>query len=603
MTPDVVRLLELPVWRALDVDEEGRVLASSDEPGSTQLFEIEPDGTRTRLTDLPGDVSGRYLPANRAVIVQHDVDRDDSGQLSLLRLDDAPANPATHDELQPIVRDPKHVHRVLDVLPDRILLATNRRDGADFDVLIHSVLTGEERVIYDKGGTVLEVAASPDSHYVALTLPGPESGTERIVLVNTMPPTGDEEIVELSGAQEHCANRLIGWLPDDSGLLVTSNHGRDLTAIARIDPHSGARGELVTSDEYELTGWLSPDGSTLLVHSNNDGSSELSLHAADTGEFLRAVDLPEAGWCFEPLPDPVWANDSRHVVISFTSPTRPGDVIRLENPSCRSQIPTASSEPLIDRRLTRPTVHRVPSFDEQLIPCLVYEPDNPRGSAVLIIHDGPAGQSAYSFDPIAQGLVTQGHTVVLPNVRGSTGYGHRWQAADDRLRRLDAVVDLAALHDWLPTIGVDASRTALWGDSYGGYLVLAGLAFQPDRWAAGVDVAGVPALRTYLRNTADHRRTAREREFGSATSDAEFLDSASPLHKADEIRAPLFMVHGADDPRVPLSEARRVADAVGGGGNECELLVYEDEGRVLTKRANRIDAYSRAVEFLGRHLR
>jgi dipeptidyl aminopeptidase/acylaminoacyl peptidase len=192
--------------------------------------------------------------------------------------------------------------------------------------------------------------------------------------------------------------------------------------------------------------------------------------------------------------------------------------------------------------------------------------------------------------------------VLVPNVRGSTGYGKSWYSADDGHRRLDSVADLAAIHAYLPKLGLDPSRAALWGGSYGGYMVLAGLAFQPDLWAAGVDIVGIASLVTFLENTSAYRRAYREREYGTLARDREFLASVSPLTRIDDIVAPLFIIHGANDPRVPLSEAEQIHAAMISRGLECELRVYPDEGHGLAKRANRLDAVPAALAFLARHL-
>ena len=138
----------------------------------------------------------------------------------------------------------------------------------------------------------------------------------------------------------------------------------------------------------------------------------------------------------------------------------------------------------------------------------------------------------------------------------------------------------------------------LWGGSYGGYMVLAGLAFQPELWAAGVDIVGISDLVTFLENTSDYRRAHREREYGSLERDREFLAAASPLRRADEIRAPLFVIHGRNDPRVPVSEAEQLVANLRRRGVRCELAIYEDEGHGLARLVNRLDAYPRAVAFL-----
>ncbi|MBB5154085.1 S9 family peptidase [Saccharopolyspora phatthalungensis] len=606
MALDIVRLLELTSWRAFDVADTGQVLAGSDESGSTQLVELA-DGRRTPLTALPGAVTGRYLPGERAVIVQHDTDGDERGQLSLLRLDKPLLRPAQLRDLEPLVRDPDQVHRLLDVLPGRIVYSTNRRNGIDFDVVIRSAVTGEEQVVYDRGGMVMEAAAAPDSHYLALTVPADRPMSDRLIVVNTLPMTEADHVLPLTRRDEPARHFQIDWLPDDSGLIVSTDADRDRTGIARIDPRTGARRWLVTSDEHDLTGWLSPDGSTLLVQANEDGASRLTLHDAATGHLMRVVRLPADGWCAFPLPTPVWSPDSRFVALSFSAPTVPGDVLLVDAATGEYESLTDSAAQLDGQRPVEPTAHRVPTRDDEQLPCAVYCPEaaDPElaGSAVLIIHGGPESQAVRSFNPIVQALVAQGHTVLVPNVRGSTGYGKRWYSADDGRKRLESVADLGDLHDWLPTIGLDRKRAALWGGSYGGYMVLAGLAFQPERWAAGVDIVGISSLVTFLENTAAYRRAHREREYGSLAADAGFLREASPLTRVAAIAAPLFVLHGANDPRVPLSEAEQIAAAVRAKGLECELLVYGDEGHGLAKRTNRLDAYPRALAFLARHLR
>jgi dipeptidyl aminopeptidase/acylaminoacyl peptidase len=206
------------------------------------------------------------------------------------------------------------------------------------------------------------------------------------------------------------------------------------------------------------------------------------------------------------------------------------------------------------------------------------------------------------WSPIISALAGEGHTVVVPNVRGSDGYGKRWISLDDVELRLDSVADLAAIHAWLPDAGLDPARSALWGGSYGGYMVLSGVSMQPDLWAAGVDIVGMSSLVTFLENTSEYRRAIREREYGSLEHDREILVRASPITYLDDIVAPRFVIHGANDPRVPLSEAEQIKAALDGKGVPCELRVYHDEGHGLAKRGNRLDAYPAALAFLEEHL-
>ena len=607
---DITTLLEIRTWRAFDVDDEGRVLAGFDETGSVQLVELAgPDARPVPLTALPGACRGRYLPGERAVVVEHDDGGNERGQLSLLSLDghrDGQRAPVDLDGLAPLVRDSRYVHKLLDVLPGRVVYATNRRNEIDFDVVIRNVATGVEEVVYDGGGMAMSGTASSDARWVLITLAGAAPMSDRLVLVDTMPETAGGHFRELTDDRPS-RHEGARWIGGRHAFSVASDDETDLTGIVRFDLASDSWQPLVSPTGHDLACWPSPNGRLLLIESNDDGVSRLALHDAGSGERLREVDLPADGVITFPQPDPVWSPDSRLVAISFTAPGVPGDVLLLDTETDGPLVAlTSSADQLPADAVSIPSSHRVPTPDGEQVPCYVYPPTTPgssvEGSAVIVIHGGPEAQARLSFSPAVQAMTAAGHTVLVPNVRGSVGYGKRWYSADDVHKRLDSVADLAALHEWLPTLGLDPARVALWGGSYGGYMVLAGLAFQPQRWAAGVDIVGISSLVTFLQNTSPYRRAAREREYGSLETDLQFLRDASPLSRVGAITAPLFVIHGANDPRVPLSEAEQLAAAVRENGVECELLVYPDEGHGLAKRANRLDAYSKALAFLVRHL-
>jgi dipeptidyl aminopeptidase/acylaminoacyl peptidase len=609
MRADVERLLGVTLYRAFDIDAAGAILAGSDEGGSTQLAEISPDGGMTALTALPGPCTGRYVPGARLVIVSHDEGGNERHQLSLLALPVPGGIPAGLDELTPLVRDPRYMHALADVTPDRVCYFTNRRNGVAFDPVIRDLATGSERAIVVGDAMLDEAALSPDGRWLALTVASKvTANSEHVVLVDLSVPPGEERAVEVTPADEPAMNGALGWLPGSDALLLASNNGREFTGVARYELASGQLTWLITDDGADLTGWLSPDGSLILIERNEDGAAALTLHEAASGRLLRDVPLPAPGAISGiRLPRPHWSSDSAAVTLSVTGAQLPGDVLRADARTGSVTQLTRSAAGLGSTRTAVPEQHQVPTPDGELVPCLVYrgaEGGDPglAGSAVLVVHGGPEGQAKQTFDPFVQALAAAGHTVLVPNVRGSTGYGKRWYSLDDVERRLDSVADLAALHAFLPTLGTDPARAALWGGSYGGYMVLAGLAFQPELWAAGVDIVGISSLVTFLENTSAYRRAYREREYGTLAADREFLHAASPLTRIDQVRAPLFIIHGANDPRVPLSEAQQIHAALTGRGQECELLVYGDEGHGLAKRANRADAAPKALAFLARHL-
>jgi dipeptidyl aminopeptidase/acylaminoacyl peptidase len=612
MGPNLIAILDVRLYQAFDIDDAGRVLAGSDDAGSTQLIELGPDGTSTPLTALPGACTGRYLPGQRAVIVSHDQGGNELHQLSVLRLPVPSGRPAGLEDLEPLVRDPRYMHVLADVQADQVCYFTNRRNGVAFDPVIRQLADGSERDLVLADAMFGYAAISPDGKWLALTVSSAvTAASAHVVLVDLTVPAGQERMADVTPADAPAKNGPLAWAPDSSALYFCSNNDREFIGIARYELTDGHLTWLVTADDADLTGWLSPDGSVLLVERNDDGASALALHDAATGARLRELQLPASGCITDArLPDPRWAPDSAAIALSVSGPAMPGDVllaagIGAANPEVRQRTHSARA---LGGQAAAPELHRVPAAGGELVPCLVYrgsgghDGDGLAGSAVIVVHGGPEGQARQNFNTYVQVLAAAGHTVLVPNVRGSTGYGKRWYSADDGHRRLDSVADLAALHAYLPKLSVDQERVALWGGSYGGYMVLAGLAFQPELWAAGVDIVGIASLVTFLENTSAYRRAFREREYGTLAHDREFLHSVSPLTRIEDIRAPLFLIHGANDPRVPLSEAEQIHAAMTSRGRECHLLVYGDEGHGLAKRANRADAVPQALDFLARHL-
>jgi len=305
---------------------------------------------------------------------------------------------------------------------------------------------------------------------------------------------------------------------------------------------------------------------------------------------------------------PVFSPDGALLAFSFSSPVEPHDVYLYDLDRRELTRLTTSPRAVDPATLVEPSLHRYASFDAESVPVFLFEPEGDGPFPVVVtVHGGPESQwlpwFAPSFAPLTQYLVSRGYAVAAPNVRGSSGYGKRYEHLDDVDLRLDSVRDLASLHEWLsarPTI--DASRAVVYGRSYGGYMVLAALAFQPELWAAGIESVGISNLVSFLENTSPYRRAVREREYGSLEHDRELLVAASPMTHIDAIQAPLFIQHGRNDPRVPVSESEHIHALLEENGVQCELLIFEDEGHTVQKLSNRIETFRRAVAFLDRVL-
>jgi dipeptidyl aminopeptidase/acylaminoacyl peptidase len=579
-------LLEARIALPADLSADGEtVLVSSNLTGTMQLYRISSaGGPLERLTQLDEPVVGQFVPGTERVLLEMDDAGNERGQLYLL---DAGGEP------EPLVHDPRFIHATPCFSRDGRLLAysSNRRNGVDFDLYVRSLESGEERCAYGLGGWCDAAGFSPDSRLLAFTRHTERSGDNLLGLVDL--GTGDWE--EVTPHDDEAYLGPPAWLPDGGSFLFATSVGRDTAAIARYDV-AARTWDVVLESQWDLAPLVDDAGTQLLVHENADGYSRLELRDPRTLEVRREVAVPGRGV----VSDTVFSGDGGLLAFHFTSSLKPGDVWLHDTVAGETRRLTTSPSEVSPSHLVEPELHRFESFDGESVPVFLYELEDRYPAPVVIwIHGGPESQLRPTWNALHQYFVARGFAVAAPNVRGSTGYGKRYEHLDDVEKRLDSVHDLAALHDWLETRrGIDASRAVLFGGSYGGYMVLAGLAFHAERWAAGVDIVGISSLVTFLENTSDYRRAYREREYGSLERDRELLESVSPITRVEEIRAPLFIVHGANDPRVPLSEAEQLHRELVARGVPCELLVYPDEGHGLQKLKNRLDAYPRVAAFL-----
>jgi dipeptidyl aminopeptidase/acylaminoacyl peptidase len=242
-----------------------------------------------------------------------------------------------------------------------------------------------------------------------------------------------------------------------------------------------------------------------------------------------------------------------------------------------------------------------------MIPAFLYLPAGARGGDpvpfVIDVHGGPEGQFRPYFNRHFQYLLLNGYGLLAPNVRGSDGYGRAYLDADNYKKRLDSVKDLAWGVKYLIKRGLTKpGQVGVKGASYGGYMVLAALTEYPELLSAGIDQIGIANFETFLENTASYRQQFRESEYGPL-EDREFLRSISPIHKADRIEGALFVVHGENDPRVPVSEARQILKALTDRGVPADSLIFPDEGHGISKLSNRLTYYRRMVDFFDEHLK
>jgi dipeptidyl aminopeptidase/acylaminoacyl peptidase len=598
-----------------------KLLISSDLPGSAQVHRLDLAGAAlpvraealAQVTAFGEPVGAGYLPADPAgqgrdrLLLAADREGNERHQLSTAP-DDPPRPLRGPQELEPLVVDDEHIHRPGGVSRDgrHLAYATNRGDGVAFDTWVRDLASGGERRVYASGGWTAPVGFSPDGRHLAVSELTTTAGDNALHLLDLGARAdgparpGDGALQEVAAHERAALVGAPSWLPGSDAFFFSTDVGREFVGVARGTPDG--RWEHVVEPGWDAGCAVDWSGRHLLVAWNEDGWTRAQLRDPASLEVTAEVPLPGRG-----VADGFrFTRDGRYLAFHYSSPLVPGDAWRLDTGSGELERLTVSPGDVDPSSFVDAELVRFPSFDGLEVPAFVFRPRGRRGPhpVVVVIHGGPESQYRPSFSALTQYLVAEGFAVVAPNVRGSTGYGRAYQHLGDVDKRLDAVRDLSALHAWLAgEADFDEERAALYGASYGGYMTLAGLAFQPGLWAAGVDIVGMSDLVTFLENTAAWRRAFREREYGSLEHDRAILEEASPLRRVEAIRAPLYIVHGANDPRVPLGEAEQIAEVLTRRGVRSELRVYRDEGHGLAKLENRIDAYPRIAAFLHDVLR
>ena len=586
-------LLELSAtWPLAFAPDGASLLLASDRPGVRQLFRIAVEGGEVeQLTDLREPVDGTFLPDGRVLVL---VDEAGNERTQLyLRGDDG--------TLEPLVVDPRFNHWSPIASRDGSLLAytTNRGNGVDFEVVVRTLASGEENT-FDLRGYVATHSFSPDGRWIVVERLSVElAGDSDLFLLDV--ESGDvHHVTPHEGAAEYATP---AWLPDSSGFYAATNAFGDVRSLARYDVASAEWTELLDSS-WDLNCAIDATGRTLLVHANEDGWSRLELRDPATLALRGEVELPGRGVVTWWPASPVFSPDGSKMAFGYSSPRQPFEAYVYDLDA--DELTRLTGDGPIDG--IDPELHRFASFDGEEIPVFLFKPEGDGPFPVVVtVHGGPEAQWQPFFSPrggaFTQFLLARGYAVAAPNVRGSSGYGKRFMSLDDVGLRLDSVRDLAELHAWLSAQPeIDGSRAVVYGGSYGGYMTLASLAFHPELWAAGISFVGISNLVTFLENTSEYRRAAREREYGSLATDREILWNVSAASRLDDIRAPLFLEHGRNDPRVPVGESEYIHGMLSEKGISCELVIYEDEGHMLEKLTNRIDAYGRAVAFLDKVL-
>ncbi|HEX9038103.1 MAG TPA: S9 family peptidase [Ktedonobacterales bacterium] len=603
--PDFVRYLNVRAASAPSWSPDGATLSFlTDISGVGEAWRVSLAGPPLaepawpdQLTFAGERVSAvEFAPTDERMILATDTGGSELTQLQLL---------APDGSITALTNAPNAMSNFAGWSPDgqRILFASNTRDPRYFDIYERDLLTRDTRQWSLPEGTNWAMRYSPDGERI-LAAHIETFFRDRLYLIDRA--TGEARPITREITSPHGSHRAADWAASGLSLYMLTDEEHDFAALAELDLATGGL-RYLTDEAADYDGLaLSRDGRMLALTANVDGYSRLDVYDVSQGWEARSrIHIGDLGPSV--ISEMRWSHDGRRLAYTRESSTSPREVWVLDCPTgAHAPVTRSATGGLPRETFVEPRLIHYPSFDGREIPAFLYAPAGPQTHsrpAIIYVHGGPESQYRPTFNPIVQYFVASGYAVLAPNVRGSAGYGHAYMALDDTRLRLDSVNDLRHAALWLARERVaPVDRIAVMGASYGGFMVLAALTTYPDLWAAGVDIVGIANFVTFLERTSAWRRGLREAEYGSLERDRDFLASISPIHKADQITAPLFVVHGANDPRVPVEEAEQIVAALRSRNVRVEYLRYADEGHGLIKRANRLAAYPAIARFLHRAL-
>ncbi|HEY5551000.1 MAG TPA: S9 family peptidase [Opitutaceae bacterium] len=559
-----------------------------------------PGGARRQLTFFAEPVrSASYDPAGGAFIIYgRDVGGGEFWQL--YRMDLA-------DGRNTLLTDGGRSQNAISTWsPDdrRFAYASTKRNGTDRDIHIMDPRdpSSSRIVCENKGGGWSATDWSPDGNTL-LIAEHVSVNESHLWLVDVA--TGAR--TELTPRSKRGISRAGGrFSKDGKRVYLTTDEGNEFKRLASIDLATHESTFLTSGIDHDVTGIsLSRDGRRLVFSVDRLGVGELYLMDTATRAYSKVEGVPVGV-----VSGGSWHRDNRHVAFNVNNTRSTSDVYVLDADTggiirwTESELGGINPAELRDAELIR-----WPSFDGLEISGFCFRPAERftgKRPVIINIHGGPEGRALPVFQGRYNYLLNElGVTIIQPNVRGSTGFGKTFVALDNGRLREDSVRDIGALLDWVAQQpDLDASRVMITGGSYGGYMTLACAVRYNDRIRCSLDVVGISNLVTFLQNTESYRRDLRRVEYGDEREPEmrAFLESISPLTHAVKIRKPIFVVQGANDPRVPKSEALQMVASIRETGGQVWYMEASDEGHGFAKKVNSDYQFYSTAQFIRAHL-
>ena len=577
--------------------DESRILFSSNRRGVWNAYSMPVAGgewTEVTRSDTDNSYAVSYFPADDRVLVTRDQGGNELNHLYVIEADGSERDLTPGENLKAgflgFTADGSAFHVV-----------SNERDPRYFDVYRYDSASYERTRVWENTEGLDPALVSGDGKWLALALPNTTNDSDLFVVELA---TGKS--TKVSEHEGQAAFEAQDFSPDGQWLYYTANDQGEFAQLRRVNLSTWAHEPVQSADWDIVAAYFSKNGKYLAVATNVDGSTRVKLHDAATGAEQPLPALPAGE-----IRGLRIADSETKMAFYLNGDRQPNDLYVLEFGGEPKQL-TTSLNPAIDPAdLVDSSVVRFKSFDGMEIPNILWKPhqataENP-APALVWVHGGPGGQTTRAHSAVIQYLANHGYVVLGINNRGSSGYGKTFFAADDGKHGREPLWDTVEAKKYLQTLDyVDDDKIGIIGGSYGGYMVLSALAFQPGEFKVGVNIFGVSNWIRTLESIPPYWESFREalyQEVGNPETQRDFLIETSPLFHADKINVPLMVLQGANDPRVIKPESDDIVAAVEKNGVPVEYVVFDDEGHGFSKKKNQIEGYGRILAFLDQHLR
>jgi len=579
--------------------DETKVLVSSNETGIYNVFEINiTDGSKRQVTNSTTEslFAVNYVHGTNQILYSADKGGNENNHIYLLNEDgttvDLTPGDAVKASFSGFSKDKKIMY-----------FQSNKRDPQFFDLYRMNVGEWKEEIIWENKEGLEYAGATKDREMLALSKSITTSENQLFLLDRV---TG--QTTEVSEPDKPGTYAASGFTNDKAYFFYTTDVGKEFTYLVRYEIATGAREVIYETDWDVMGGWLSENETYRIIGINEDARIQIKIMDQTTGEEVTYPAVPGAN-----LNNLLISESEKYLLLSLGTSKTPGDIYLYEFGATELKKLTDNLNPEINPDdLIDAEVVRYPSFDGLEIPAIYYKPlmatKKNRVPALVWVHGGPGGQSMVSYNPIVQYLGNHGYAVLAVNNRGSSGYGKSFYKMDDQNHGDKDLKDCIWGKKWLQSLDyIDTAKIGIIGGSYGGFMTMAAMTSAPDEFKVGVNLFGVTNWLRTLKSIPPYWASFRDAlytEMGDPfTADSVRLYNISPLFHGQNVKNPVMVLQGANDPRVLQIESDEMVEAMKAAGVPVEYVIFPDEGHGFMKKENEIKGYSQILTFLDKYLK